>query len=72
MRGPRRSSAWSGVGIGWAITSTMVAGIAFVGGLGFLLDRLLDTEFVLTAIGIVIGAGAGVYIVYLRYGRGGG
>jgi F0F1-type ATP synthase assembly protein I len=71
MSGPRKSEAWAGVGIGWAITSTMVGGIATVGGLGYLLDRILDTEFVITAIGIVLGAVVGTYIVYLRYGRGG-
>jgi hypothetical protein len=59
------------VGIGWAITSTLIGGIATVGGLGYLLDRILDTEFAITAIGIVLGAAVGTYIVYLRYGRGG-
>ena len=71
MSGPRKSEAWSGMGTGWAITSTLVAGIVTVGGLGYLLDRILDTRSALTAVGIVIGAGAGIYIVYLRYGRGG-
>ena len=71
MSGPRKSDAWAGVGIGWAITSTLIGGIATVGGLGYLLDRILDTEFAITAIGIVLGAAVGTYIVYLRYGRGG-
>jgi F0F1-type ATP synthase assembly protein I len=71
MNGPRRNGAWSGVGTGWAITSTLIAGMLTLGGLGYLLDRLLDTGSALTAVGIVIGAAAGVYIVYLRYGRGG-
>ena len=71
MSGPRKSEAWTGVGIGWAITSTLIGGIATVGGLGYLFDRILDTEFVITAIGIVLGAVVGTYIVYLRYGRGG-
>jgi F0F1-type ATP synthase assembly protein I len=68
MSGPRKSDAWAGQGIGWAITSTLVGGIAFVGGLGYLLDRVVDTGSVMTAIGIVLGAGVGIYIVYLRYG----
>lgn len=71
MSGPRRNGAWSGMGTGWAITTTMIGGIAVWGGLGYLLDRVLDTESVATAIGIVLGAAAGTYIVYLRYGRGG-
>jgi F0F1-type ATP synthase assembly protein I len=71
MSGPRRSDAWAGMGTGWAITSTLVAGIVTVGGLGYLLDLVLDTGSVFTAVGIVVGAASGIYIVYLRYGRGG-
>jgi ATP synthase protein I len=59
------------MGIGWAITSTLVGGIVTVGGLGYLLDRVLGTGTALTAIGIVLGAAIGIYIVYLRWGRGG-
>ncbi len=69
MGGPRKSEAWSGMGVGWAITSTLVAGIAFVGGLGYLLDRLLDTGSGFTALGIVLGAASAIYIVYLRFGK---
>ena len=71
MRGPRRSDAWSGMGVGWAIISTLVAGMLVLGGIGYVLDRVLDTGAVLTGIGIVIGGALGVYGVYLRYGRGG-
>jgi F0F1-type ATP synthase assembly protein I len=59
------------MGIGWAITSTLVGGIVTVGGLGYLLDKVLGTETVFTAIGIVLGAASGIYVVYLRWGRGG-
>ena len=62
---------WSGMGIGWAITSTLIAGMLVLGGLGYVLDRMLRTGTALTAVGIVVGAGFGVYVVYLRYGRGG-
>ncbi len=71
MNRPRRSDAWSGMGTGWAITSTLVAGMIVGGGLGLLIDLLVGTDRVLTAVGIVVGAGLGIYIVYLRYGRGG-
>ena len=71
MTGPRKSEAWSGMGTGWAITSTLVAGMVTVGGLGYLLDKVLDTGTVFTAIGFVLGAASGIYIVYLRYGKGG-
>ena len=71
MRGPRRSDAWAGMGIGWAITATLIAGMLVLGGLGYVLDRVLGTGAAFTAVGIVVGAGFGIYIVYLRYGRGG-
>lgn len=71
MRGPRGDDVWSGVGVGWAIISTLVAGILVLGGAGYLLDRIVGTGAVLTAVGIVLGAAFGIYIVYLRYGRGG-
>ena len=71
MSGPRKSEAWAGMGTGWAITSTLVAGMVTVGGLGYLLDKVLDTGTVFTAIGFVLGAASGIYIVYLRYGKGG-
>jgi F0F1-type ATP synthase assembly protein I len=65
-----RPEGWGGLGTGWAITTTMLAGILVWGGVGFLVDRLVWSSMVFTAIGIVVGAGAGTYIVYLRYGRG--
>ena len=71
MNGPGKSDAWSGMGTGWAITSTLVGGMATVGLLGYLLDRLLDTGSGFTALGIVLGAVSAIYIVYLRYGGGG-
>ncbi|MGH2680472.1 MAG: AtpZ/AtpI family protein [Actinomycetota bacterium] len=71
MSGPGNSDAWSGMGTGWSITSTLIGGIATVGGLGYLLDRIFDTGSGFTALGIVLGAASAIYIVYLRYGRGG-
>jgi F0F1-type ATP synthase assembly protein I len=68
----QRNDAWSGMGTGWAITSTMIGGILVWGGLGLLVDRLLGTARVFMAIGMVLGAGGAVYLVYLRYGRGEG
>jgi F0F1-type ATP synthase assembly protein I len=69
MPPPRRSDAWSGMGTGWSITATMVGGIAAWGGLGFLADRLVGTPNVFAAIGMVLGAGGAIYVVYLRYGK---
>lgn len=70
MARPLRSDAWSGMGVGWAITSTLIAGMLVMGALGYLVDALIGTEQVFTGIGFVLGAALGVYAVYLRYGRG--
>ena len=67
-----RNDAWSGMGIGWSVTSTMIGGIAAWGGLGFLADRWLGTGHVLFAFGTVLGAAGATYLVWLRYGRGEG
>jgi hypothetical protein len=60
------------MGTGWAITSTMIGGIATLGLVGYLIDRLFGIEHVFVAIGFVAGAAAGVYTIWLRYGRGEG
>jgi F0F1-type ATP synthase assembly protein I len=66
---PRRDDAWSGIGTGWAIVSTLIAGMLALGFVGWLIDRVTGVEDVFLAIGIVVGAACGIYIVYLRYGR---
>jgi ATP synthase protein I len=72
MAGPERGDAWAGMSTGWAITSTLVAVMVVWGGVGLLLDRLVGTSHVFLAIGVILGAAGGTYIVYLRYGKGEG
>jgi Kef-type K+ transport system membrane component KefB len=73
MAGSGRAGAWAGMGIGWAVTATLVGGILVWGGLGYLADRLLGLNHrILTAVGIVLGAGGAIYLVYLRFGKGEG
>lgn len=53
---------------GWAVTSYLLAGVIFYGGMGWLLDSWLGTRgFV--AGGIVLGAAAGLWLVWLRYSK---
>jgi ATP synthase protein I len=68
----RRDSAWSGMGTGWSITSTLIAGMLAWGGIGYLVDRIAGLHQVFLPIGIILGGAGGVYAVYLRYGRGNG
>ena len=69
MTDGRQDDAWSGLGTGWAIVSTLIAGMLALGAVGWLLDTLVGTNHVFLGIGIVRGGAAGVYIVYLRYGK---
>ncbi len=68
----RRDNAWAGLGVGWEVVATLVAGMLALGVIGYALDRLAGTDHVMTGIGIVVGAGCGIYIVYLRFGKGDG
>jgi F0F1-type ATP synthase assembly protein I len=53
---------------GWAVVSYLLAGVILYGGIGWLLDLWLGTRgFV--AGGIVLGAAAGVWLVWLRYSK---
>ena len=72
MPQPQPDNAWAGMGLGWTITAHLVGGMAAIGGIGYLVDRLLGTDNVFTGIGFVLGAAGGIYAVYLRFGRGEG
>jgi len=70
MAGGRdRQDAWEGYGKAWSIIGTLLAGLAVWGGIGFLIDRLAGFHGVFLAIGLVVGAIGGVYLVVVRYGR---
>jgi F0F1-type ATP synthase assembly protein I len=59
----------SGGDIVWSIIGTLVAGVLAWGGIGWLLDRWLGTEF-LVAVGILVGAAGAFYLIIRRYGSG--
>ena len=69
MTDGRQDDAWSGLGTGWAIVSTLIAGMLAWGLVGWGIDKLVGSHHVFLAIGIVLGGAGGVYIVYLRYGK---
>jgi F0F1-type ATP synthase assembly protein I len=58
------------MGTGWAITSELIGAMLVLGGIGFGLDLLFGTDRVFAGIGVVLGGAAGVYAIWLRYGRG--
>lgn len=52
----------------WTIFAYLLSGLLFWGGAGYLADRWFDSSF-FTLIGLLIGLGASLYLVWLRFGR---
>lgn len=53
----------------WAAISTLVAGPAVWGAVGWAVDQWLHTTRTFTAVGVVVGFITSLYIVYIRFGR---
>ncbi len=68
--GPDQRSGWNGIGTGYAVAGTLLAGVLVYSGIGYLLDRWLGTQKVFLAVGMIGGAVLGTYLVYLKYGKG--
>jgi F0F1-type ATP synthase assembly protein I len=58
-----------GMSTGLAISTTLLAAVLVWGGVGYLIDRLAGTPKVFTAIGMLVGAASGIYLIYIKYGR---
>jgi F0F1-type ATP synthase assembly protein I len=56
-----------GADTGWAVTGTLISGMAVWGGAGWLLDRWLDIV-VFFPVGIILGMAVAIYLVVKRYG----
>ena len=56
-----------GMNQGMQVLSDLISGVLLYGGLGWLGDHFLDTGFLLP-IGVVLGAGFGIYLVLKRFG----
>lgn len=68
-RKPQPSEA-SGADQGWAVLSYLLAGMLVWGGIGWLLDDWLDIPKHLGAfVGMVFGAGLGLYLIVKRLGQ---
>jgi F0F1-type ATP synthase assembly protein I len=52
----------------WNAVSLIMAGVLFWGGLGWLVARWLDNQIFLAG-GLLLGMGAALYLVWVRYGR---
>ena len=52
----------------WSIVGYLMSGLLIWGGIGWGLDRWLGTTY-LVLVGMLLGAGASIYLVWLRFGR---
>lgn len=57
-----------GAGQGWAAVVYLITGILVWGFIGWLVDQWLGLGGVATAVGAVVGAAAGVYLIARRLG----
>jgi ATP synthase protein I len=63
-----RRNGSSNEGAVWTIFGYLLSGLLFWGGVGYFADRFFGTSY-LTLIGILMGMGGGLYLVWLRFGR---
>lgn len=52
----------------WSIFGYLLSGLLVWGGVGWGLDKLFGTSYLLL-VGLIVGAGAAITIVWLRFGR---
>ena len=52
----------------WSIFGYLLSGLLFWGGVGWGLDKWLGTSYLLL-VGLLLGMGASLYLVWLRCGR---
>jgi F0F1-type ATP synthase assembly protein I len=57
----------SGAETGYAVIGTLISGLVVWGGVGWLLDRWMDTR-VFAPVGIILGMAVAIYLVVKRYG----
>ena len=52
----------------WTILGYLLSGLIFWGAVGYAADRWLGTSY-LTLVGLLVGMGVAIYLVWLRFGR---
>lgn len=53
---------------GWVVISLLFAGLLTWGAIGWIIDQVLGTEFLLPA-GLIVGVVGSLYLVIKRFGR---
>jgi ATP synthase protein I len=65
---PPKPPQSSGANDGWTMVGYLISGILVWGGIGWLADRWLHWNGIPIAVGSIIGAILGIYLVFKRYG----
>jgi F0F1-type ATP synthase assembly protein I len=65
---PKNRDAASGANMGWTALGYLIAGMAFWGFIGWLVDQWLGSGRIAMAVGVIVGMGAGVYLTVRRLG----
>ncbi|MFZ4108308.1 MAG: AtpZ/AtpI family protein [Candidatus Planktophila sp.] len=52
----------------WSIFGYLLSGLLFWGGIGYGVDKWLNTSY-FTLIGLLVGISGAIYLVWLRFGR---
>jgi ATP synthase protein I len=66
QRPPSARTAENSQGDAWHAFGALVSGVLVYGLIGWVLDRWLDTSF-LVVVGIVLGAVLGLYMTWARF-----
>ncbi|HEX6074754.1 MAG TPA: AtpZ/AtpI family protein [Micromonosporaceae bacterium] len=57
-----------GAGQAWAALGYLISGMAVWGFAGWLVDRWLGSDGIVTAVGIMVGVAGGIYLIMKRMG----
>lgn len=66
---PRDDEHRAAAGVGWTGLSLMLSGMAVYGGIGWALDEFVVHRRLFLPIGLVLGIGLGIYMLYVRLVR---
>lgn len=65
---PPKPPQRSGANDGWSMVGYLISGIAVWGGIGWLVDHYLHWRGIPIAVGVLAGAGLGIYLMLKRFG----
>ena len=69
MPGRDQGDAWKGANEAWDVVGLLLSGILVCGGLGWLLDLTFGYHYLFLPIGMVLGVGIAIWLVYLKHGK---